>query len=253
MRQIEDSGVGRSGKPHPLLHIECGHGIQSLLNPGDGEVINGEKPRQARTYSCSEQLDLLTSCEGGRVDSIEHLLESRRDVLLHRTDVMRDLEGSAKELDWSRGKGNLLTINGQMRIHYPPLPTDAFRAKAWHFGTFAFIPDQEGHVSTVWSSSWAADGEFATRHVSSAYCRIDTAILSEMVSQVPPGIDCIHHGVHEYDHRQGVTLVDPYLQCNRGCGPVGRGDCCRKVRVECMDKVEKLEGSMIVSKSKRNQ
>ena len=58
-------------------------------------------------------------------------------------------------------------------------------------------------------------------------------------------VDGIHHGVHdrvEYDHRQGVPLVNLSLQSNQRCGPVGRGECYREIGVERSDKVKKLGG-----------
>ena len=50
-------------------------------------------------------------------------------------------------------------------------PTDALSARLRHFVALALIPDQQSHCSTMYSSCWQADGELATRHVSSAYCR----------------------------------------------------------------------------------
>ena len=44
-------------------------------------------------------------------------------------------------------------------------------AKEWHFGTLALMPDQSSHWLIALRRYWHADGLFATRHVSSAYCR----------------------------------------------------------------------------------
>ena len=77
---------------------------------------------------------------------------------------------------------------------------------------------------------------------------LHTAVMTlsfEMVAQVRSIFDGIHHGVHdrvEYDHRQGVPLVNPNLQSNQRCGPVGRGECYREIGVERSDKVKELGG-----------